>query len=107
MDGRIELLGRSRADTVDADVETPQVAQLDFLSGQQLLPHAIHGHGEDGNDIRTLVHAAMTGYMLGKAVDVHHFRILRTCVRFFGNRLIGRIATHHDTVVNHKLKIIS
>lgn len=30
MDGRIELLGRSRADTVDADVETPQVAQLDF-----------------------------------------------------------------------------
>ena len=83
-----------KADTVDADVETPQVAQLDFLSGQQLLPHAIHGHGEDSNDIRTLVHAAMTGYMLGKAVDVHHFRILRTCVRFFGNRLIGRIATH-------------
>ena len=77
-----------------------------ILSGQQLLPHAIHGHGEDGNDIRTLVHAAMTGYMLGKAVDVHHFRILRTlCVRFLATVLFGRIATHHDTVVNHKLKL--
>ena len=103
MDGRIVVGSAFRSYTVDADGEIPQVAQLYLLSSQKLFAHAVHCHGEDSHDVRTLVHTAVAGDVLGKAVDVHHFSILCTGVGLLGGVHVHRIATHNDTVIYHSL----
>ena len=68
-----------------------------------MLPHMDRPADRKAGCKHRCTDAAMTGYMLGKAVDVHHFRILCTGVSLLGGIRVHRIATHNDTVIYHNL----
>ena len=53
--------------------ESAQIAHLDALSCQKLLPHTVHRLDQDGLDVGTVVFGAVGRDMLGKLVQCHDF----------------------------------
>ena len=58
--------------------EVTEIAQMDFLAFEELLSHAIYGDVEDGRDVCARIDAAVAGDVLGKLLDGHDVRVLRS-----------------------------
>lgn len=102
MDGGIVCLQRFGSHAVDVDGERAEVSQLDALSGQQLLAHAVHRLDQHRLDVGTVVFGAVVRDMFGKLLQCHDFGVLGVGVCLLGGILVTGVGTEGDTVVDHR-----
>ena len=105
-----EVFGILGTLSLETGLEVAQFAQADTLSLEYEFAQTAYRHGEETHDVALRIHAAVTGYVLGKLVDVDALIDLSHAISLgFDDLSLGSSGTGAEdcnTVVNHSFNVL-